>query len=38
MASDLAEAFRQLIYEKGISEDLVLKTIEDALLAAYKKR
>jgi len=38
MASDLAEAIRQLIYEKGISEDLVLKTIEDALLAAYKKR
>lgn len=38
MASDLAEAIRQLINEKGISEDLVLKTIEDALLAAYKKR
>jgi len=38
MASDMAEAIRQLIYEKGISEDLVLKTIEDALLAAYKKR
>jgi N utilization substance protein A len=34
----MAEAIRQLIYEKGISEDLVLKTIEDALLAAYKKR
>lgn len=38
MASDMAEAIRQLIYEKGISEDLVLKTVEDALLAAYKKR
>jgi len=38
MASDMAEAIRQLIFEKGISEDLVLKTIEDALLAAYKKR
>ncbi|OHD27661.1 MAG: transcription termination/antitermination protein NusA [Spirochaetes bacterium GWB1_59_5] len=38
MASDMAEAIRQLIVEKGISEDLVLKTIEDALLAAYKKR
>lgn len=38
MASDMAEAIRQLIYEKGISEDLVLKTIEDALIAAYKKR
>ena len=38
MASDLAEAIRQLIYEKGISEELVIKTIEDALLAAYKKK
>ncbi|MCX7025811.1 MAG: transcription termination factor NusA [Spirochaetes bacterium] len=38
MASDLAEAIRQLIYEKGISEDLVVKTIEEALLAAYKKK
>ncbi len=38
MASDLSEAIRQLIYEKGISEDLVVKTIEDALLAAYKKK
>ncbi|HAE22676.1 MAG TPA: transcription termination/antitermination protein NusA, partial [Spirochaetaceae bacterium] len=38
MASDMSEAIRQLIYEKGISEDLVLKTIEDALVAAYKKR
>lgn len=34
----MAEAIRQLIYEKGISEDLVVKTIEDSLLAAYKKR
>ena len=38
MASNMAEAIRQLIHEKNISEDLVLKTIEDALLAAYKKR
>lgn len=38
MASDMAEAIRQLILEKGISEDLVLRTIEDALIAAYKKR
>ncbi len=38
MASDMAEAIRQLVHEKGISEDLVLKTIEDALIAAYKKR
>ncbi len=38
MSSEMAEAIRQLIYEKGISEDLVIKTIEDSLLAAYKKR
>ena len=38
MSSEMAEAIRQLIYEKGISEDLVVKTIEDSLLAAYKKR
>ena len=38
MPSEMAEAIRQLIYEKGISEDLVIKTIEDSLLAAYKKR
>jgi len=34
----MAEAIRQLIYEKGISEELVLKTVEDSLMAAYKKR
>lgn len=38
MSSEMAEAIRQLVYEKGISEDLVIKTIEDSLLAAYKKR
>lgn len=38
MASEMAEAIRQLINEKGISEDLIVKTLEDALLAAYKKR
>jgi transcription termination/antitermination protein NusA len=38
MASEMAEAIRQLIDEKGISEDLVVKTIEDALFAAYKKK
>ncbi|MFZ4618576.1 MAG: transcription termination factor NusA [Rectinemataceae bacterium] len=38
MASEMAEAIRQLINEKGISEDLILKTLEDALLAAYKKK
>ncbi|GAB4221596.1 MAG: transcription termination factor NusA [Spirochaetales bacterium] len=38
MASDLADAIRMLVQEKGISEDLVKKTIEDFLLAAYKKK
>jgi N utilization substance protein A len=34
----MAEAIRQLIDEKGISEDLIVKTVEDALMAAYKKK
>ncbi len=38
MASEMADAIRQLISEKGISEDLIVKTVEDALLAAYKKK
>jgi transcription termination/antitermination protein NusA len=38
MASELADAIRQLVQEKGISEDLVLKTIEDFLMAAYKRK
>jgi N utilization substance protein A len=38
MASEMAEAIRQLINEKGISEELIVKTLEDALLAAYKKK
>jgi len=38
MASDLADAIRMLVQEKGISEELVLKTIEEFLLAAYKKK
>lgn len=38
MASEMAEAIRQLINEKGISEDLIVRTVEEALLAAYKKR
>lgn len=38
MASEMANAIRQLIDEKGISEDLIVKTVEDALLAAYKKK
>jgi N utilization substance protein A len=34
----MAEAIRQLINEKGISEDLIVKTVEEALMAAYKKK
>ena len=33
MASEMADAIRQLIVEKGISEDLIVKTVEDALMA-----
>lgn len=38
MASGLAEAVRQIVQDRGISEDLVRKTIEDFLYAAYKKK
>jgi len=35
---DMSEAIRQLSQERGLSEELILKTIEDMLLAAYRKR
>jgi transcription termination/antitermination protein NusA len=35
--SEMAEAIRQLIHEKGISEDAVRQTIESTLKAAYKR-
>src|SRR5574344_2042731 len=35
--SEMAEAIRQLIQEKGISEDAVRQTIENTLKAAYKR-
>ena len=38
MSEEFAEAVKQLVADKGISEDLILKTIEMALLAAYKKK
>jgi len=38
MSSEMALAIRQLVQERGISEELVHKTIEESLLAAYKKR
>ena len=36
--NDFSEAVKELVADKGISEELVLKTIEMALLAAYKKK
>src|SRR5690554_3108816 len=38
MASGLSDAIRTLVQDKGISEELVMKTIEDFLIAAYKKK
>ena len=38
MGTDISQAIRQLQQDKGFSEELTLRTIEDILLAAYKKR
>lgn len=38
MSSEMALAIRQIIQERGISEELVMSTIEDTLLAAYKRK
>jgi N utilization substance protein A len=38
MASDLGDSIRLYAQERGISEDLVQKTIEETLLAAYKRK
>jgi transcription termination/antitermination protein NusA len=38
MSSDMAQAIRMLVQDRGISEELVKKTIEETLLAAYKKK
>lgn len=38
MASEMAEAIRQLISERGIPEELILRTVENAIKAAYKKK
>ncbi|NOY10410.1 MAG: transcription termination/antitermination protein NusA [Spirochaetes bacterium] len=38
MSSNMAQAIKQLVQDKGISEELILKTIESSLLAAYKKK
>jgi transcription termination/antitermination protein NusA len=38
MATGLSAAIRSLVQEKGVSEELILQTIEDFLLAAYKRK
>jgi N utilization substance protein A len=38
MSTELTDAIRALVQERGISEDLIQKTIEEFLVAAYKKR
>ncbi|UCB45493.1 MAG: transcription termination/antitermination protein NusA [Spirochaetota bacterium] len=38
MVNEFSGAVKQLVSDKGISEELILKTIEMALLAAYKKK
>ena len=38
MSNDLGDAIRNLVNERGISEDLVLETIRGLLLAAYKRK
>ncbi|MCL2410375.1 MAG: transcription termination factor NusA [Treponema sp.] len=38
MGTDMTQAIRQITQERGISMDLIMKTIEDTLIAAYKHR
>lgn len=38
MASELAEAIRLIVQEKGISTELVVQTVEELLMAAYKRK
>lgn len=38
MASELGDAIRQLVHDRGISEELVEKTVEELLIAAYKRK
>ncbi|MDR0399607.1 MAG: transcription termination factor NusA [Treponema sp.] len=38
MATDMSDAIRQISQDRGISEELILKTIENTLVAAYKRR
>ncbi len=38
MASQMAEAIQQLIQENGLTKEAVIKTIEDMIKAAYKRK
>jgi N utilization substance protein A len=38
VATDISEAISLIMQDRGISEELILKTIEDTLLSAYKRR
>jgi len=38
LGTDMSQAIRQLNQDRGIPEDLILRTIEDTLIAAYKHR
>ena len=38
MATDMSEAVKQLMQDRNMSEELILTTIENTLLAAYKRR
>ena len=37
MNEEFIGALKEIVKEKGISEDLIFTTIEDAMVAAYKK-
>lgn len=38
MATGLGDAIRQLVQDRGLSEELVEKTVEELLMAAYKRK
>ncbi len=38
MATGLSAVIKSLVIDRGVSEELILQTIEDFLLAAYKRR
>ena len=38
MATDMSEAIRQLMQDRNMSEELILTTIENTLIAAYKRK